>query len=107
MNGVTTGSGVAVSGVAGAFFCLRPSGFSAPERRLLQWLLTGCIWICVVYACKNGCAVLPAPFRATPASAFMPLRGIQRLAADISSALTAQRTELKVRYVPEADFDKF
>lgn len=62
MNGVTNCFGVAVSGVAGSFFRLRPSGFCAPERPLLKRRLAGRGWICAIYASGSGCAVLPAPF---------------------------------------------
>lgn len=58
MNGVTNCFGVAVSGVAGAFFCLRPPGFCAPDRSLLQRRLAGYGGVCAVGRGEGGSALL-------------------------------------------------
>lgn len=58
MNGVTTYFGVVVSGVAGAFFCLRPPGFCAPDRSLLQRRLAGYGGVCAVGRGEGGSALL-------------------------------------------------
>jgi len=56
MSAVTNNWGVAVSGAAGSSFRLRPSGFCAPERPLLQRRLAGRGWICAIYTSGSGYA---------------------------------------------------